>query len=86
MLRINNIRVPLEFNFSELDKFCIKKFRISPQNLINVKLSKKSVDARKKTDVHFIISVDLELKNEKSVKVKDSVHIEKYVYKVNKVS
>lgn len=86
MLRINNIRVPLEFDFSELDKFCIKKFRISPQNLISVKLSKKSVDARKKTDIHFIISVDLELKNEKSVKVKDSVHIEKYVYKVNKVS
>lgn len=86
MIRINNIRVPLDFNFSELRNFCIKKFRLSPENLISVKLSKKSVDARKKSDVHFIISVDLKLKNENAVKIKNSVKTEKYVYKTEKVS
>ena len=64
MIRINNIRVPLDFDFSELEKFCTGKFRILPENLKSVKLSKKSVDARKKTDVHFIISLDVEAKNE----------------------
>ncbi len=86
MLRVNNIRVPLDFDFSGLESFCINKFRISPDNLISAKLSKKSVDARKKSDVHFIISVDIELKNENSVKIKNSVKVEKYVYKVDKVS
>ncbi len=86
MLRVNNIRVPLEFDFSELENFCIRKFRISPDNLISVRLVKKSVDARKKSDVHFIISVDIELKNEKAVKIKNAVRTEKFVYKVNNVS
>ncbi|MDE6500909.1 MAG: hypothetical protein K2L10_02330 [Ruminococcus sp.] len=86
MLRVNNIRVPLDFDFSGLESFCIKKFRISLDNLISTKLSKKSVDARKKSDVHFIISIDIELKNENSVKIKNAVKVEKYVYKVDKVS
>lgn len=86
MLRVNNIRVPLEFDFSELESFCMRKFRISPDNLISVTLAKKSVDARKKSDVHFIISVDLVLKNEKSADIKNAVMTEKYVYKIDRVS
>lgn len=87
MIRINNIRVPLDFDFSELEKFCTGKFRILPENLKSVKLSKKSVDARKKTDVHFIISLDVEAKNETQLlkKIKNSVSVEKYVYHIEKV-
>lgn len=88
MIRINNIRVPLNFDFSKLEKFCIGKFRITPENFKSVKLSKKSVDARKKTDVHFIISLDVEAKNETQLlkKIKNSVSIEKYVYHIENVS
>lgn len=88
MLRINNIRVPLDFDFAELKNFCVKKFRISPENLLSVRLSRKSVDARKKTDVHFIISVDIEVKNENKVlkTVKNAVKTEKFIYKPEKVS
>ncbi|MDE6665672.1 MAG: hypothetical protein K2K14_05735, partial [Ruminococcus sp.] len=88
MIRINNIRVSLDFDFSELEKFCIKKFRIAPENLKSVRLSRKSVDARKKSYVHFIISIDVEAKNETQLlkKIKNSVSIEKYVYRIDKVS
>lgn len=88
MIRINNIRVPLEFDFSDLKKFCAEKFRISDERIKSVRLSKKSVDARKKTDVHFIISLDIEAKNEQQLlkKIKNSVSIEKYVYHIDKVS
>lgn len=88
MLRINNIRVPLDFDFSELKNFCVKKLRISPENLLSVRLSRKSVDARKKTDVHFIISVDIEVKNENKIlkTVKNAVKTEKFVYKADSVS
>lgn len=86
MLRVNNIRVPLDFDFSELKNFCIRKFRISPDNLISAELSKKSVDARRKSDVHFIISADLELKNENAVNIKNSVKTERYIYKIDRVS
>ena len=88
MLRINNIRVPLDFDFSELKNLCVKKLKISPENLLNVRLSRKSVDARKKTDVHFIISLDIEVKNENKVlkTVKNAVKTEKFVYKPEKIS
>lgn len=86
MLRVNNIRVPLDFDFSGLKDFCTRKFRIASDNLISAVLSRKSVDARKKSDVHFIISVDLELKNENAVRIKNAVKTEKYVYKIDRVS
>ena len=85
MIRIHNIRVPLDFDFSDLKKFCEKKFRIS--GIKKVKLSKKSVDARKKSDVHFIISVDIESPNEKKLlsSLKNAVPVEEYRYTVKKV-
>jgi hypothetical protein len=50
-------------------------------------LSKKSVDARRKGDVHFIISVDMTADNEEKIlkKIKGAVHTEPYIYKINKL-
>lgn len=88
MLRINNIRVPLDFDFSRLEDLCLKKLKISSGNLVSVRLAKKSVDARKKTDVHFIISVDIEVRNEEKVlkTVKNTVKTEKFTYAPERVS
>ena len=85
MIRINNIKVPLDFDFDNLKSFISKKFCIN--NLKDVKLSKKSVDARKKSDVHFIVSVDISAENENKLlkKIKNAVLIEKYNYKIKYV-
>ncbi len=64
MIRINNISVPLDFDFSQLKPFCVKKFGIAPSKLKKAELAKKSVDARRKNDVHFIISLLVEADNE----------------------
>ena len=83
MIRIHNIRVPLDFDFSDLKPFCEKKFRT---RFKTVRLSKKSVDARKKSDVHFIISVDAECSDEKKLlSLKNAVPVEKYEYTVKSV-
>ncbi|MBR1592092.1 MAG: FAD-dependent monooxygenase [Ruminococcus sp.] len=83
MIRINNIKVPLDFDFDNLESFCMKKFGIN--KLYSARLSKKSVDARKKSDVHFIISVDISAKNEDKLHIKNSVPVEKYGYKIKYV-
>lgn len=83
MIRINNIKVPLDFDFSELKKFCSNKFNISEKNIYSVRLAKKSVDARKKSNVHFIISVDISAKGEKSVK--NAVPAENFIYTVPEI-
>lgn len=84
MIRINNIKVPLDFNFAELKKFCAVKFNIPEKNIYLVKLTKKSIDARKKSDVHFIISVDISARGEKSIK--NGVPVEEFVYSVPKIT
>lgn len=84
MIRVGNIRVPLNFDFTALPELCFKKLGIKPDRLKSVRLSKKSVDARKKSDVHFIISLDIEAKGEEKLlkTLKNAVPAEKYEYKI----
>lgn len=88
MVRINNIKVPLDFDFTKLKELCGKKFGIDTSKIKSVKLSKKSVDARKKNDVHFIISLDIEARNEEQIlkRIKGAVAVEEYKYEIKKVS
>lgn len=67
MIRINNISVPLDFDFSGLRQLCVKKFGLNESLLKSVKLAKKSVDARKKSVVHFLVSVIVESGEEKKL-------------------
>ena len=84
MIRAANIRVPLDFDFSQLRDFCSKKLRIPQQKLKSAVLAKKSVDARKKSDVHFIISVDIEAEGEEKLlrTLKNVSVAERYEYEL----
>lgn len=64
MIRAVNIRVPLDADFSDIAALASKKLRISREKIKRAVISKKSVDARKKSDVHFILSIDIEAVNE----------------------
>jgi uncharacterized FAD-dependent dehydrogenase len=76
LLRINNIKItPCEkyrFNDKELAKAVLeeikrqtlKKLRISEDRLLNLRINKQSIDARKKDDVKVIFSIDVRLKDE----------------------
>lgn len=88
MIRINNLRVPLDFDFSELKRLCTKKLGIDGRKIRSVRLSKKSVDARRKNDVHFIISVDIEAENEDKLlkSVTEAVAVTPYNYEINRIS
>lgn len=87
MIRINNIKVPLDFDFAQLKDFCSKKCGIPYGQIKTIRLSKRSVDARKKSDVHFIISVDVSAKGEDKIlrTLKNAVKAEKYEYSVPRV-
>ena len=88
MVRVGNINVPLDFDFSQLERYCTDKLGIPESSLRSVKLSKKSVDARKKNDVHFIISLDISAKNESKLlkRLKNAVSVEKYTYDIPRIS
>lgn len=85
MIRVNNLRAPLDLDFSGLKAFCAKKLGVDGRYIKSVRLSKKSVDARRKSDVHFIISIDIEMDNEEKLlkSVKGAIKFEPYRYTVN---
>lgn len=88
MIRVGGIKVPLDFDFSQLEVFCAKKLRIGAEHIKSVRLAKKSVDARKKTDVHFVISADIESDCEERLlrSNKNVQRIEPYSYKVRRIA
>lgn len=87
MIRVGNVKVPLDFDFSDLEGFCTRKLGISGNNLRKVRLAKKSVDARKKSDVHFIISLDIEARDEKRLQktLKNAVFVNEFHYQIEAV-
>lgn len=88
MIRVSNIKVPLGFDFGDLKGLCVRQLKIPEKSLISVKLSKKSVDARRKSDVHFIISVDISAKGEQKLlkQLKNASPVEEFTYIVPQVT
>ena len=62
MLRISGIRAGLEEDTTEyLRAAAAKALHVPPGRIAALTIAKKSVDARKKHDVHFVYSVDVTL-------------------------
>lgn len=86
MLLINNLKLSLNTDFSNLKKELEKQPSFKGVKIISVKLYRKSVDARHKNNVHFCCSVIASLENEDKMlkKLKNaSVFTEnKYVFPI----
>ncbi len=70
MILINNIHLPLDTDFNNLENIVAKELRISSDKIKNARLYKKSVDARKKNNVHFCCSVLVSLKGDEKSALK----------------
>ena len=57
MVIINNVKVSLDTDFDSLISIAAKQLKIKEKDIISANLYKKSVDARKKSDVHFCCSI-----------------------------
>ena len=61
MLRLNEIKLPLDHTDDELLKAVIHKLMIQPQQLLDISVFKRSYDARKKSNILLIYHLDVEL-------------------------
>ncbi|MDR0287061.1 MAG: hypothetical protein LBI03_05040, partial [Clostridiales bacterium] len=59
MATITNINMPLDMSIEQLKKTACKKAGIKLSDCKNFKILRKSVDARKKDNVHFVLSVEV---------------------------
>lgn len=63
MIRINQIKKSLDSPESELLYDCAKKLGVKSEDIQSLRVFKKSVDCRKKDNVFFVYSVDVQLKD-----------------------
>lgn len=61
MIRINEIKLSLEDDESVLKEKAAKVLKINPKYISSLTIFKKSIDARKKDNIHFSYSVDIEI-------------------------
>ena len=73
MIRISNIKIYEDLDDNNLIDVVIKKFKIDKNDILEWYIVKKSIDARRKDNVHYNYSIDLKLKNEKKYKKFDKV-------------
>ena len=63
MIRIRQVKVALDCE----DKLCdivAKRLKIASSNILEVHIQKKSLDARRKNDIHYVYEVDVKVKEE----------------------
>lgn len=73
MLRINNIKIRKDISNQDVFEFAISKNKINKQDILEWHISRKSIDARKKDDVHYTYSIDLKVKDEKKYRHLDHI-------------
>ena len=61
MLRLTEIKLPLDHNDSDLRIAVAKKLRISETDIVELEVFKRSYDARKKTNILLIYQINVEL-------------------------
>ena len=66
MLRVNQIKLSIDEDLSNINKKIEKKLNIKPEELISFNIFKESIDARKGT-INFVYTIDVEVKNESKV-------------------
>ena len=73
MIRISNIKIYDDIDENNLINIAARKFKIDRNDILEWHISKKSIDARKKDNVHYNYSIDLKLKNENKYKKFDTI-------------
>lgn len=67
MLRISQLKLPVTHTQEQLEKKLLKMLRISRKDLGQYYIRKRSLDARKKPELYYVYSIDVEIKNEERV-------------------
>ena len=73
MIRVQQIKLKIPHTDGQLHEKIRKILRISKEEIVSVKITKCSLDARKKPELFYVYTADVELKQESSVrkKIKD---------------
>ena len=67
MLRLTELKLPLDHVDADLKAAVLKRLGIPPAELVGYTIFRRGYDARKKSSIHFVYTVDVELRQESAV-------------------
>ncbi|MDF2800899.1 MAG: dependent oxidoreductase [Anaerocolumna sp.] len=70
MIQISQLKLNIEHTGEDLKLKIIKTLKINPSDIIQYKITKKSIEARKKKEISYVYNVEVELKGEEVLKNK----------------
>ena len=87
MIRINEVKQGLDSSKEDLFRACKKILRIDDEQIKSITIARQSVDSRKKDDIFFVYSVDVEVfsDEEKIIKRCNSnkvIYVEPFKYEL----
>lgn len=78
MIRINELQLPLDHSDNALRTAVISRLKVTPDDVLNIHVFKRSYDARKKnSEIMFVYIVDVEVRSPENVlkRFSDDTHI-----------
>lgn len=67
MIRINQIKLPIKHSEKDLYAAAGKALKLAPDHILSLKICKKSIDARKKSELRYVYSVDVKVAEESKI-------------------
>ena len=67
MIRVSELKLPVTGNQKALEKKLAKALRVPVEEIKAYRIFKRSLDARKKDNIHYAYVVDAEVKNENKI-------------------
>lgn len=64
MIRVRQVKVPIDIDDTEINRFVAKKLNINEKEIKQLIIKKKSIDARKKESIYYSYEVDIDIKDE----------------------
>lgn len=81
MIELKNLHLPLQADDSAIKSLAAKKLRLSAEEILSVRFLKKSIDARKKTDVFYAVCLGVEVKGREAAVLKNAKNPDASLYK-----
>ena len=64
MIRLTGLKAPLDYTEESLRGLILRKLSLAPDRLLSFRVVRRSVDAREKSSVHFVLHIDLSVRDE----------------------
>ncbi len=67
MFRIEQLKLPITYTEPDMVRQICRELRITEAELLSYQIVRRSLDARKKSDIHYSFLIDVEVKDEKKI-------------------